>query len=279
MPGSAPLLADGSVFAEGPEGQVWALDPCTGTVQGQSQVAAPAEMVYQPLKSLAAGDGYLVVPTENGLTAFKGSGTPAAVPDCATGTEQYPAPVSGGGSPTGPSGGSPSGSSGGGGSSGSGTPGSSLPVTPAAPAAPAAASQKSSGGSTYLISTIRAADNRIRSARGYRDLAHLSPSRLAKITKQLPDLRSLAKAVAQAAAAVSRAHAETAAQTNGRREWVRSSHGLETAINQIATALTDYIHGHRIQAAQMFRRGQKSLVAAERVGDHADKILELSTGR
>jgi outer membrane protein assembly factor BamB len=88
--GSEPLLADGSVFAEGPEGQVWAFAPCTGHVTWQGQVDPPPQSGwFEPLNSLAAGDGYLVVPSLDGLTAFKGSGTPASVPDC-TGSPTVP---------------------------------------------------------------------------------------------------------------------------------------------------------------------------------------------
>jgi hypothetical protein len=94
--GSEPLLADGSVFAEGPEGQVWAFAPCTGQVAWHGQVDPPPQSGwFEPLNSLAAGDGYLVVPSLHGLTAFKGSGTPSSVPDC-TGAPTGPTAGNGG---------------------------------------------------------------------------------------------------------------------------------------------------------------------------------------
>ena len=143
--GSQPLLADGSVFAEGPAGQVWALSPCTGAVQWQSQVD-PAPGGPEPLDSLVAGDGYLVVPSAGGLTGFKGSGTPATVPDCQSSTSA--------GSGTGGGTGSGSGTGSGAGSGTGGVPGpaSAAPqpsVSPsftpegvaATPVAPAAATQ------------------------------------------------------------------------------------------------------------------------------------------
>lgn len=85
--GTTPLLADGSVFAEGSQGQVWALSPCTGAITWQGQVdAIPQTILDSPVPGLAAGDGYLVVPTADGLAAFKGSGSPVApAPDCAGG--------------------------------------------------------------------------------------------------------------------------------------------------------------------------------------------------
>jgi outer membrane protein assembly factor BamB len=79
--GSDPLLADGFVFAEGGTGAVWALNPCTGTVawQGRAGSTAP-ELGTDPLAGLAVGDGYLVVPTATGVTAFRGAGQPPATP-------------------------------------------------------------------------------------------------------------------------------------------------------------------------------------------------------
>ena len=75
--GSTPLLADGYVFAEGSQGDVWALDPCSGTVAWQTQVSPfPQSAQWAPLPSLAAGDGYLVVPTADGLAAFQGKRQP-----------------------------------------------------------------------------------------------------------------------------------------------------------------------------------------------------------
>jgi hypothetical protein len=93
--GSMPLLADGYVFAEGSQGQVWALSPCTGDVVWQSQVSPfPNSISWEPLPGLAAGDGYLVVPTANGLTAFKGHGVPTSpAPNCqSTGDGAAPDP-------------------------------------------------------------------------------------------------------------------------------------------------------------------------------------------
>jgi outer membrane protein assembly factor BamB len=85
--GSAPLLADGYVFAEGSQGTVWALKPCVGGVVWQGSAGGPAQYFgFDPLPSLAAGDGYLVVPTQTGLTAFKGSGMPRPTPPACTGS-------------------------------------------------------------------------------------------------------------------------------------------------------------------------------------------------
>ena len=84
--GFAPLLADGYVFVTGSYGKTWALNPCTGAVDwsGTTGKYAPMEGI-DPLPGLAAGDGYLVVPNQRGLTAFKGSGTPTgAAPNCAS---------------------------------------------------------------------------------------------------------------------------------------------------------------------------------------------------
>jgi hypothetical protein len=75
--GSQPLLADGYAFAEGSKGTVWALNPCTGAVVWQGATGTPSQYFgYDPLPSLAAGDGYLVAITDDGIVAFKGSGTP-----------------------------------------------------------------------------------------------------------------------------------------------------------------------------------------------------------
>lgn len=84
--GSQPLLADGHVFAEGSSGTVWALDPCTGTTDWHGSAGAPSQYLgYDPLPSLAAGDGYLVAITDDGIAAFKGSGTPTGkAPVCSS---------------------------------------------------------------------------------------------------------------------------------------------------------------------------------------------------
>jgi hypothetical protein len=84
--GFMPLLADGYVYVTGSYGQTWALNPCTGAVDwtGSTGKYAPGEGI-DPLPSLAAGDGYLVVPSQEGLTAFKGSASPtSAAPNCAS---------------------------------------------------------------------------------------------------------------------------------------------------------------------------------------------------
>jgi outer membrane protein assembly factor BamB len=101
--GSTPLLADGYVFAVGREGQVWALSPCTGTVAWQSQVTAlTLDSGWEPLPSLAAGEGYLVVPTGDGIAAFKGSGYPAGPPpNCGATTTGPTAVASSGGASSG----------------------------------------------------------------------------------------------------------------------------------------------------------------------------------
>jgi hypothetical protein len=84
--GSDPLLADGYVFAEGGNNTVWALRPCSGTIAWQASTGVSVvPFGGEPLLSLAAGDGYLVVPTGTGLVAFKGSGMPAANPPVCTG--------------------------------------------------------------------------------------------------------------------------------------------------------------------------------------------------
>jgi outer membrane protein assembly factor BamB len=80
-PGSLPLLADGYVFAESPQGTVLGLAPCTGSVAWQGSAGSPAPSgSYDPLLGLAAGNGYLVVPIQGGLAAFRGSGNPSGPP-------------------------------------------------------------------------------------------------------------------------------------------------------------------------------------------------------
>lgn len=82
--GSEPLLADGYVFAEGPQGNLWAFDPCSGKIVWQTTVN-PTNRPFSddPLPSLSAGDGYLVVPDASGIAVFKGSGPPPAqAPSC-----------------------------------------------------------------------------------------------------------------------------------------------------------------------------------------------------
>jgi outer membrane protein assembly factor BamB len=83
-PGSMPLLADGYVFAEGSSGTVWALAPCTGSVAWQGATGSPAsDGGVEPLPGLSAGGGYLVVPTQTGVAAFRGSGKPTgSAPSC-----------------------------------------------------------------------------------------------------------------------------------------------------------------------------------------------------
>jgi hypothetical protein len=106
---SEPLLADGYAFEEGTGGQVWALNPCTGSIVWQGQVSSGAGNGYLfPLVSLAAGDGYLVVPDSTGIVAFKGSASPTGpAPNCA---DPSSAPTGAGpssGAPTTPSSGAP----------------------------------------------------------------------------------------------------------------------------------------------------------------------------
>lgn len=96
--GSMPLLADGYVFEAGStngQAYIWGLAACTGQFRWVSQLDSPAGA------SLAAGDGYLVVPTDNGLIAFKGKGDPTGdPPDCLPSPDSSPAPSGGTGSTT-----------------------------------------------------------------------------------------------------------------------------------------------------------------------------------
>jgi outer membrane protein assembly factor BamB len=113
--GTVPLLADGYVFAEGSMGQLWALDPDTGAVRWHYDLAARAPYLsYDPLPGLAAGDGYLIASAGTYLTAFKGSGAPAAPapgtsggsagigPGASGGGDTSPSPAEGGDSQLGP---------------------------------------------------------------------------------------------------------------------------------------------------------------------------------
>jgi outer membrane protein assembly factor BamB len=71
---SLPLLGDGYVFAEGGQGQVWALSHRTGRVLWKGQAGAPGPVHgFDQLPGLAAGDHHLVVLTATGLTAFRGT--------------------------------------------------------------------------------------------------------------------------------------------------------------------------------------------------------------
>ncbi len=72
-----PLVADGHVFAASTAGHVWALDPKTGKVAWMGTLGTTISPTIDYSQSgLAAGDGYLVVPTTAGLVAFRGSGRP-----------------------------------------------------------------------------------------------------------------------------------------------------------------------------------------------------------
>jgi outer membrane protein assembly factor BamB len=106
--GTAPLLADGYVFAEGSMGQLWALDPSSGTVKWHDDLAARAPFPgYDPLPGLAAGDGHLIASAGTYLTAFKGSGEPTApAPDTSDGTIGAGPSATGGSPPPSPASGS-----------------------------------------------------------------------------------------------------------------------------------------------------------------------------
>jgi outer membrane protein assembly factor BamB len=75
-----PLVADGHVFAASTAGHVWALAPNTGKVAWRGSLGTTISPTIDYTQSgLAAGGGYLVVPTTAGLVAFKGSRTGRAV--------------------------------------------------------------------------------------------------------------------------------------------------------------------------------------------------------
>ena len=74
-----PIVADGHVFAASTAGHIWALDPKTGRVAWKGALGTTISPTIDYSQSgLAAGDGYLVVPTTAGLVAFRGSGLPGA---------------------------------------------------------------------------------------------------------------------------------------------------------------------------------------------------------
>lgn len=72
---SAPIVVNGFVYVGSSAGQLWAVDPATGTAVWSASVGAainaPDEHnVSQPLTGLAAGQGHLVVPASNLLVSY-----------------------------------------------------------------------------------------------------------------------------------------------------------------------------------------------------------------
>jgi outer membrane protein assembly factor BamB len=79
--GSLPLAADGYIFVESQNGDISALDRASGrTVWGVDTMRATQGSWGSDIASLAAGDGYLVVPAGDYILAFKGSGQPPPTP-------------------------------------------------------------------------------------------------------------------------------------------------------------------------------------------------------
>jgi outer membrane protein assembly factor BamB len=67
-----PLVADGHVFAASARGRIWALNPHTGRVAWTGRLGTrvrAASGFTQP--GMAAGYGYLLVPTADGVAAFR----------------------------------------------------------------------------------------------------------------------------------------------------------------------------------------------------------------
>lgn len=80
---SNPVVANGYVYVGSQTGTLFALDKTTGSVVWSGPVGAPIYPFYDfntgaPVRGLAIGQGTIVVPNANNLTAFK-SGTPAPV--------------------------------------------------------------------------------------------------------------------------------------------------------------------------------------------------------
>lgn len=72
---SAPIVVNGHVYVGSGSGQLWALDPATGTPVWTTNVGASIEEPYEmggnpPLTGLAAGQGRLLVPASNTLVAY-----------------------------------------------------------------------------------------------------------------------------------------------------------------------------------------------------------------
>jgi hypothetical protein len=104
-PNTAPLLADGEVFAASySANDVVALDPCSGVQTWSAPLPAPVMTDRDVQTGLAAGGGYLVVPTEAGLVAFhSGTQPPPNALNCTragSGAGTTPGRGSGGGPPS-----------------------------------------------------------------------------------------------------------------------------------------------------------------------------------
>jgi outer membrane protein assembly factor BamB len=73
---SAPIVIDQAVIVGSSSGNVYALDAATGstlwTGSAGAPIAAPDEQnVSQPLTGFGAGEGYLIVPAGNRVTAWR----------------------------------------------------------------------------------------------------------------------------------------------------------------------------------------------------------------
>ena len=132
-----------------------------------------------------------------------------------------------------------------------------------------------SAATSGLIPTIKAQDRVIRSTAGYADLTHSTLSTKGQAKKDIPELQTLKAKISQAATAVSHAQTTSATQKAGQKDWVRGAQELADAVGQIDTGLKDLIQNNKTAAATALRRGQKTLGAADKVGNRADKLLGL----
>jgi len=80
MPSYTPAIVDGMAITEGESGAVTALDTATGTVDWQSHVTGPVE----------------IVPAVSGGVLYTATGTQAYALDVATGTQLWQVPIMGG---------------------------------------------------------------------------------------------------------------------------------------------------------------------------------------
>ncbi len=83
--GGPPIVAAGRVWTIGQNGDLYALDPSTGAVQGQATVGAPANHFPTP----SVGDGLLLAPAADRVVAFSAPSTAATTSTTTTTTAPH----------------------------------------------------------------------------------------------------------------------------------------------------------------------------------------------